>query len=489
MTTAELTQADARATLARLKSDPTFAAKALLGIELTRYQREIAESVRDHPRTAVRSAHGVGKTHTAAVIVVLFLLLHKPSKVITTAPTWHQVESLLWSEIATVIRNAPVPLGVTPRLTSIKLAEDWFAVGLSTNESERFQGYHSPDILVVADEASGVDDPIFDAAEGYFTSGGADGNLARLLLIGNPTRVTGQFARAFGSERALWNTLHISAFDSPACTITPVYDTDGKIADVRPKRDHEIEEVSPATLRALTGDSWVLDKIKMWGYNSPIFDVRVMGNFPSKSENSIVSVAALEDAIARVIEPDITDTRVIGCDVARFGDDETVIAYRYGGKIRLRETYTGQRTTYTAGRIKTLYREITANDAPDASAPRIVIDDTGVGGGVTDILVDDGFDVVAFNAGTSAMEPDEYPNARSEAWFRFADELATLDLDGDDQLIADLTAPVYTIDKHARRVVESKEITKKRIKRSPDRADAVLLTLIPDGFGADLDFF
>jgi hypothetical protein len=108
--------------------------------------------------------------------------------------------------------------------------------------------------------------------------------------------------------------------------------------------------------------------------------------------------------------------------------------------------------------------------------PRIIVDDDGVGGGVTDRLREQGYEVAAFRAGARASQSSMYPNARSEAWFALSDSLPGLDLDDVRQLLADLTAPRYTLDSAGRRVVERKDDTKKRINRSPDRADAVLLT-------------
>jgi phage terminase large subunit len=165
----------------------------------------------------------------------------------------------------------------------------------------------------------------------------------------------------------------------------------------------------------------------------------------------------------------------VSCDVARYGSDETVIALREGQRIRIIEAYNGRDTVYTAGRLKALYEPLT----------RVVVDDSGVGGGVTDHLRAEGIPVDAFNGGQAALtlDPDTnqpaYPNRRSEAWFHFADLLPELDLDADDQLLGDLSAPRYKYDARLRRVVEAKEETRKRLGRSPDRADAVLMAFAP----------
>src|ERR1035441_7543423 len=139
-------------------------------------QREILEAVRDHPRVTVRSCHGVGKTAVAARAVLWFLATHENSRVITTAPTWSQVEQLLWREIrsavATAHANGTGKMFPPSQVAKLELSNRWFALGLSTNEPERFQGHHSNHLLLVVDEASGVDERIFQAAEGFLTAEG-----------------------------------------------------------------------------------------------------------------------------------------------------------------------------------------------------------------------------------------------------------------------------------------------------------------------------
>lgn len=194
--------------------------------------------------------------------------------------------------------------------------------------------------------------------------------------------------------------------------------------------------------------------------------------------DAVVDPSALATAQANVWDADPTQQPVvIGCDVARYGDDETVIAVRIGQQVRLRDTYRGQPTTETSAKVAAL-----AATFPRPHV-RIVIDDTGVGGGVTDQLraLPDPWPVTAFNAGETAHRPLKFPNRRSELWFELAAQLPDLDLDTDDQLGIDLTEPRYSHDLKMRRVVEAKDVTKKRLGRSPDRADAVMLTLVDPG--------
>lgn len=417
------------------------------------------EAVRDYPRVAVRSSHGPGKTATAAQIGLWFLKTHRNSRVITTAPTWQQVEQLLWREIRAGVTSAngmSAAVFPKPQVTKLEFDEQWFALGLSTNEPERFQGHHAPFILLIVDEASGVAEGIFEAAEGFLTAEGA-----HVLLVGNPTRIGGQFHRAFTTERADWRTIHISTFDTP---------------------NYTGEAVPAAIARSLPSAGWAASRARAWGEQSPMYQVRVLGNFPSEQTNTAVALHVVEAAQQRRLHADPNlHLNTIACDVARFGDDETVIATRTGMRVRLTHTYNGKATTETAGWLLSEVRRY-----PPGSVS-VVIDDAGVGGGVTDIVReqlarDQQYAIVpvtAHNGGHAAFVPDEYPNRRSELWFAMAERLPELDLDTDDQLAADLSSPTYRMDSSGRRVVESKDDTKKRLGRSPDRGDAVLMTLVP----------
>lgn len=450
--------------------DPVTWANDILGIHLWSRQREIAESVRDHPRTAVRSGHGVGKTMVAAVVALWFLDTHQASRVITTATKWSQVEKLLWHEISQLLKRGrdrpqaktrPIFAGIALQV-ELRLPDGRYAIGLSSKpeNSESFAGHHAPHILVIYDEASGVHRSIFEVGEGYMTTDGA-----RALLIGNPTRSDGEFFDAFNSKRGDYNCIHVSALESPAITG---------------------EDAPPEAIAALTGRAWVESRAKAWGKDSVLYAVRVLGNFAKKATNTVIDLGVVEDAQARDLPADSThDPVVISCDVARFGDDETVIAERVGQRARILEQYIGRKPAVTATGAATGDLVQTAGRISQYAARhprahvRIVVDDTGVGGGVTDILRNDGWDVTAFNGGEQAHRPLKFPNRRSELWFMVAAQLEDIDLDDDDQLAADLVAPQYGYDLKMRKVVERKEETKKRLGRSPDRADAINLLFVP----------
>lgn len=425
----------------RIARDPVWFADEVLGAFLWSKQREIAWSVRDNRRTAVRACHGPGKTYVAAVLALWFLHLPR-SRVVTTAPTWRQIEKLLWHEIRQQHGHARYPIGGHLTLTALEFADGRYAIGLSVapGEEEAFMGHHAENILVIYDEASGVRQPVYEAGEGYMTTPGA-----RALLIGNPTRPAGEFYDAFHSKRDTYATIAISAFDLPWATG---------------------EKVPAKLAAALTSEEWV-EEHRYW-QGSPLWDVKVLGQFPAAAEDAVIALAHLEPAQERELPP--AEPRLVACDVARYGTDETVIAVRRGPWLRLTRAYVGRDLMQTVGAVIEELREL-------GDGARVVVDDVGVGGGVTDRLREQGVEVEAFNGAEQARDPERYPNRRSEAWFTLAERLPTLDLDPDRQLAADLASPRYRLDSRGRRTLERKEDTKKRLGRSPDRGDAIVMLL------------
>jgi hypothetical protein len=194
---------------AEILADPVGFTAGILGHDIWRIPAQILESVAKNRRTAVKSCHASGKTFSSAEAVIWWITRYRDGIAVTTAPTWVQVQKLLWGEIRKALPTSrityPTPLG-----TELKLAEGNYALGLSTNEGVRFQGFHAGHILFVLDEAPGVDVAIWEAIEG--ASAGGD---VHILAIGNPVIASGPFHEAFHENRERWSTFTISAFDTP----------------------------------------------------------------------------------------------------------------------------------------------------------------------------------------------------------------------------------------------------------------------------------
>ena len=173
-------------------------------------QIEILRSIQSCRRTAVKACHGVGKTYALAVAALWWLARYDDGIVLTTSSTFRQVKTQLWSEIHRVVAQAKVPYPQL-RSTEFKLRDDSnFALGFSTSQAENFQGYHGRHVLILADEAPGIESGVWDAIAGVMAGGEV-----HVVMAGNPTLPSGAFFHAFTRERALWNCISIDAFDSP----------------------------------------------------------------------------------------------------------------------------------------------------------------------------------------------------------------------------------------------------------------------------------
>ena len=444
-------QAFILANVARWRADPVAFVREVLGIEPWAKQIEILESVRDNPRTCVPSGHGVSKTHTAACVTLWFNLCFMPSKVITTAPSKRQVEELLWSEIRTLHGGAKVNLGGQLDLARWKLDNDWFAVGITTRpdaiseSATRFQGYHSPNLLVIVDEAAGMDPAIHEAIEGLLTSA-----TVRVLEIGNPTGSSGPFVDHIASTK--YHTIRIDCEESPNVVA-------GKV-------------IYPYLVTA----DWVDDMREKWGRDSPVYKSRVRGLVPEQATNALISMAWVIEALQGKREV-LPGMRSMGVDVARFGDDSTVMYVVEGSRIIHADGFVGQDTTKTAGQVAYLAKKY------DIPGERVAVDDTGVGGGVTDQLRNTHhLYVMAINFSQRATSADEFYNARAEIWWalaRWLEQEASLDdapHRAKQNLPKELPAPTYDTSTGTIRL-EPKDRIKKRIGRSPDDGDALALAL------------
>jgi len=446
MTTAALSPEQEALAAQRAYQYPDMWAAMALGVQAWPRQREVMRAVAAHRRVTVRSGHGVSKSHTAAVLTAWFLTLFDPAIVLTTAPTQRQVREVLWGELHGMVRGTALARQGTLLQTEWRFHERRFALGLTTNESDRFQGFHCPNILVIIDEAAGVDREIYDAVQGVLTS-----ENARLFLIGNPTTPRGFF---YDSHRpgSGFHRLHISSEESP------------NVAAGR--------EVIPG----LVTREWIEGRKLEWGESSPMYRSRVLGEFPTSATNALVPMEAVDRARALVLTP--TGVPVLGCDVARFGDDKTVVLVRHGGVIREIVERQGQDLMATVGDVRVLAKRWAVLDGD------IRIDDTGVGGGVTDRLRELGNNVTAVVAGGGAQDSEQYANVRAEMWMRMADAVVKGELslrDAPERIVGDLCAPTYSFTSKGQRKLEEKSETKKRLRHSPDHGDALALTYAVGG--------
>ncbi len=474
---------------------PLRFATDVLGVDPWEKQREVLDAVMRERRVAVKSGNGLGKDFIAAVAVLWYLHCHDPAIVLSTAPTFRQVRHVLWRQIHRLHRGAADMLGGTMLDTRWDLAEDRYALGLSADGADQFQGFHCPNVLVVVDEAEGVDEEIYEAIDSVMTS-----QNPTLLLIGNPTSTSGPFHRAFHEEIGIYRPITISALESPNV------------------REGRIE------IAGLTTAEWVEERREVWGENSDLFRSRVRGEFPLRGEDNLIS---MEDINAAIYEEDedapilrqAQDERagavgawrqtvqddpfdlflpgmgpsagssmggygrvVVGVDVARFGSDRTVVLMRRGDRVESIRAFSRMDTMSAVGRVMVAVRE----HRPDA----VNVDDIGVGAGVVDRLREQGVRAQGINVAEGPRRDRTCANLRAEGYRllagRFRDR--RIRIPRDTELISELASLRYRYNSRGRLLMESKESMRKRGAQSPDKADALMLAFLdddPDEFWLD----
>ncbi len=451
---------------AKYRSDPARFAREVLGTEWWSSQRKIANAVARNRRTVVKSANGVGKTFLAADLALWYLYTHRPSVVITTAPTWRQVRNLLWEEIRRRVAGSRKRLGGKLLTTRLTLAEGWFAIGMATDDAVRFQGFHCENLLIILDEASGIDDRIWDAVEGV-----AVGKDNRVLAIGNPLEANGRFYKLFRA-RSGWSKHTISAFDHPN-----VVSGQSKIpgAVTRESVAERIAEWCEPAESAATPEAFEFDGV--WHVPNEIFKARVLGQFPSASDTSLIPLKWVEDAVARTL--DAVGPIHAAVDVARFGRDSTVIGVRQGPVLLEMIELNGFDTMEVTGRlVQACYRW-----SPD----RVAVDSIGIGSGVVDRLIELGIrGVEPVNVALPAHDPERFANRRAEVYWGLRERLRTGDisLQPSETLAEQLSSLCYGVDSRGRIRIESKDSMRRRGIASPDHAD--MLAMLFDSSGEDL---
>ena len=443
-------------------SDPPFFVENVVGMTtLWEKQRETMESVRDNSRTIVRSCNGAGKTFTTANTVTWFLVTHPQSIVVSTAPTARQVRELLWQEINNIYKNSRYPLGGRCLNVNWTMGAKWFAVGLSTDDPNRFQGFHAEHILGVIDEAAGVDAPIWEGMDAILTSSGA-----RLLAIGNPTEPSGRFFDAFASP--LYNKLHISAFDTPNFTANDISLDDIRSGEWQKKFKDMIYP-------ALITPRWAAERLAEWGEDSPAFQSRILGNFPSIGADTMIPLGWVLRAKERLCTWADSDRCTMAVDVARFGDDESVIGIRRGNSVSMME----KMNNVDVYALSKACKAIAEREKPET----IKVDVVGIGAGVADNLRGWGFDnVIDYIAQERPWSPEKHVNRRTESWYNLREKFRKdlINIPQDETLVGQLSSPKYRFDSAGRYVLESKEDMKKRGLTSPDRADVLSMLFESD---------
>ncbi len=433
--------------LKRFKTNPNAFVSEVLGVTPDKWQREALESVVKHDRISVRSGHGVGKSAYLSW-VILWWMSTRLGKVACTAPTGHQLQDVLWGELSKWYRKMPKwyqdqLVLKNERLEVVGSEAEAFAVARTARREtpEAFQGFHSSaGMLFIVDEASGVDNLIFEVGQGAMSSQGA-----KTILTGNPTRTSGYFYDTFHSDRANWHTIKVACSDSSM--------------------------VDPAFIQEME------DK---YGVDSNVYRVRVLGDFSKEGDDTVIPLSWIESAVARDVEFNPNRNTVWGLDVARFGSDRTALCKRRGNTITGPiVTWQGKDLMQTCGLVMAEYKKVEAFE--DERPEEILVDSIGLGSGVVDRLAELGLPARGINVGEApSIDGKTYMRLRDELWFRAREWFEQRDCclpEDSAELVAELSIPSYHYTSAGKIQVESKDNMKKRGLRSPDLADAFCLTL------------
>jgi phage terminase large subunit len=426
--------------LVAIALDPVLFVEGVLNAKPEEWQRKALYAVRDNDRVAIRSGHGIGKTAFLSWLILWWVLTRSPSRIACTANTASQLSDILWAEVAKWHRRMPDGLKELIEVTSAKVeltGQDSFAVARTARREtpEALQGFHSQNMLFLVDEASGVDDIIFEVGEGAMSTEGA-----KTVMTGNPTRTSGYFYEAFNKMKDSFFTMKVASQDSTQ-----------------------------------VGPKFIDDMIKKYGEDSNIFRVRVLGEWPEADDDVVIPLHLLQSAATRDQVAADTTPVVWGLDVARFGTDKSALCKRKGNVVTEPiKSWRNKDLMEMCGIILNEYETTTWSDRP----VEILIDSIGLGAGVVDRLTELDLPVRGINVAESASMGERYGRLRDELWFLGKEWFETREcaIPEQDELIDDLSKPRFTFLSNGKLKVEGKDEMKRRGLNSPDLADAFCLT-------------
>lgn len=430
------------------QNDPVGWVEQRLGEALWSKEREILESVANNRRTIVVSCNSSGKSFSAARVGAWFVDSHPPNAVrlVTTAASFDQVRTVLWQEIGEAHRKGKLVGRVNQ--TEWHIGEAIVGYGRKPPDTDAtgfFGAHRDQGVGVIVDECSGISEAMWDAIRRNTM-----GDLDWVLAIGNPDYYGSPFHRRCQPESG-WNVIHISAFDTPKLTGEKIPPGSSLISKV------SIDEI-----------------VHDCGEDSPQYQSMVLGQFPNDVSTGVIPWTALRACKTLNLEPDDDALVELGVDVAGSDDgDDTVIFERQGMRAgRMWRVRTSEDEKVAA---------LVEQAIVESGASRVKYDSIGIGRMLPTSLRPKfpHVEFVGVDVATAARDKTRYSNAKAEIWFEIGRQLSkdgAWDLsEVDDATMAELSSVRWWEDKSGRIVIESKGEVRKRLGRSTDRADALLL--------------
>lgn len=427
----------------RYERDPLGFVEDILGGRPKAWQRRFLRHVGEGKRRiSIKAGHGVGKSTAVAWVLIWSACCRFPQKSVVTAPTAPQLFDALFAELKSWVSRLPPQIKVLFNSYSdrveLKAAPDDSFISARTSNSDRpeaMSGVHSAFVLLVADEAPGIPEAVFENSVGSMSGPGAT-----MILVGNPTRLTGLF----------WKTHN-----------DPV---------LAPKWERMTVSCLDPDLDDLVDKEFIQQVIDTYGEGSDQYRVRVLGEFPKAESNTLIPLELVESAMKRDIALIASDPIVYGVDVARTGPDRSTLCKRQGNVVLEVKVRHGNDLMETTGWV--------AAEAGLDRPSEIMVDTIGLGAGVADRLRELGFNVRDVNVAEASPMNPQASRLRDELWLSLRDWLnqRACRLPADDGLKTEISAPLFGFLSNGKYKIEGKEEMKKRLKRSPDLADALCLT-------------
>lgn len=466
--------------------DPVGWMAKVLGDELQPIQAEMTEAVRDHEQVAVRSCHASGKTWLAGRLALHWVAADAGSIAILTGPTFRQVQENAWAELVSAYRPVEQLLGgrMLEGTCRLRMGPRWGVLGFATDNPINFSGFHAERVLIIVDEASGVEEGLFLALEGLRSAGHV-----RLLLLSQGTQTAGTFYNAFHDHRRFWRTIVISAFDTPNFRLNVLRDWLGRDLDIRPEMpgEEKAQALQDAWAAAqptpgytwpktyLVNPAWACELGAKYGLDSDEYVVRVLGGFVRGDPYALIPLHWMERARLLVLPPSADSKTWLGLDVAYRGDDDSALVVRRGPVVLYYEERHGHDTVQVAGWTAEVVKRYGVTD--------VNVDSIGVGAGVVPVLRGQTTARVhEINAGSKARDPEHYLNYGAEMLWGLRERfegnelsLASVPRDALERMSGELTGRRWTRTPAGKVQIEPKDQFKLRLGRSPDAGDALAL--------------
>ena len=399
-------------------------------------------------KISVRSGHGVGKTAFCSWLAIHFLLFRDDVKVIVTSPSFKQMNDGLIPEVQKWLSRVPDWMRSNVESISDRIVRkpntrnNFISFRTARKENpEALAGVHASHVLIIVDEASGVDEVVYETGQGALSTKGAIA-----VLIGNPTKPSGFFFKTQTVLRDLWLTRKVSCMDSTRVS-----------------------------------DDYIESQRRTYGDDSREFAVRVLGEFPESGADAVIPRSFLESAVDR----DVYDEGfplVWGIDPGRGGDPSGFVS-RSNNAILEVEELRFDNLMRIVGWVKTKWDSTPNSKRPTA----IYVDSIGLGGGVYDRLDELGLPVISVNVSEAAAMSDRYMRLRAELWYKAREWFESLNRTMPShiplmvQFIEELASVEQRIMSSGKVDIESKEQMKRRGVKSPNLADAFIITFAQDG--------